>query len=196
MISSKIGHRFDPVVLSLYRLVFRERKISPNMITAAGTFFGLLAAFLVFMEFMVWGACALVVAAFFDVLDGAVARGTGRTTRFGGFFDSVLDRYTDMSVMGGILFVYVRHNDIGYAIAAFIATIGTALIPYARARAEAASISCKTGLLERPERTFLLILGLFLPFLLGYIMIVLAILTHVTVIQRILHVRKLTREQG
>ncbi len=195
MISSKIGHRLDPAILVLYRFFFRKRIISPNIISSAGTLFGFLSAFLIFMEFPAAGAGSLVAAGLFDILDGAIARGAGRVTRFGGFFDSVLDRYTDMTVMGAILFVYVRHDSGEYAVATFIATIGTALIPYARARAEAASLSCKTGLLERPERLILLIVGLFIPFLLGYIIIALAVLTHVTVIQRILFVRKQTRDR-
>ena len=193
MISSKIGHRLDRQILVIYRFIFRQKIISPDIISSAGTFFGFLAAFLVFMEFPRAGAASLAIAGLLDVLDGAVARGTDRVTRFGGFFDSVLDRYTDLSIMGAILFVYVRHGNTDYAITTFIAVIGTALIPYARARAEAASLSCKTGLLERPERLVLLIIGLVFPVLLGYIIIVLAVLTHVTVIQRILHVRKQTR---
>jgi len=196
LISSKIGHRLDPVILAPYRLFFRKKDISPNIITAAGTLFGFLSAFLVYVQSLTLGACALVIAGFLDLLDGAIARSSGQVTRFGGFFDSVLDRYTDLAVMGGILFIYVRHDNTGYAIAAFVATAGVALIPYARARAEAASLSCKTGILERPERLILLVIGLFFPFLLGYIMVALAVLTHVTVIQRILYVRKQTGKEG
>ena len=192
MISSKIGHRLDPVVLSLYRAILGQRTISPNVISSAGTLFGFLAAALILMGSPAAGAASLVVAGFFDILEGAMARGTGRVTRFGGFFDSVLDRYTDMAVMGAILFVYVRQGSTGYAMAAFVAVIGAALIPYARARAEAAGLSGKTGLLERPERLVLLIIGLFVPFLLNWIIIILAVLTHVTVIQRIVHVLRQT----
>jgi len=196
VISSKIGHRLDPVILSLYRSILGRKTISPNFISCAGTFFGLLAAALIFMRLPAAGAASLIVAGFFDILDGAVARGAGRVTRFGGFFDSVLDRYTDMAVMGAILFVYVRQGCTGYAMAAFVAVIGTALIPYARARAEAAGLSGKMGLLERPERLVLLIIGLFIPFLLNYIIIILAVLTHITVIQRIAHVWRQTRKDG
>lgn len=194
MISSKIGHRLDPVVLFLYRSVFGRKTISPNVISCAGTFFGFLAAALIFTGWPAAGAASLIMSGFFDILDGAVARGAGRVTRFGGFFDSVLDRYTDMAVMGAILFVYVRLESPGYAAVAFAAVIGTALIPYARARAEAAGLSGKTGLLERPERLVLLIIGLFIPSLLNYIIIILAVLTHVTVIQRIVYVWRQTRK--
>ena len=193
MIGPKIGHRLDPVIISFYRFLFRTTAITPNTISIAGTLFGFLAAFLIFFEHPAFGAVSLLIAGLLDILDGAIARGSGQVTKFGGFFDSVLDRYTDLSVMGAIIFVYIRHGQAEYAAIGFIAAIGTALIPYARARAEAASISCKTGILERPERTVLLLIGLFIPFLLNYIVIILAILTHVTVIQRVVHVWKQTK---
>ncbi len=193
MIGPKIGHRLDPVIASIFRIIFKPEAITPNVLTVGGTLFGFLAAALVFFEHPVLGAVSLLVAGLLDVLDGVLARTTGRVTRFGGFFDSVLDRYTDLGVMGAIMFVYVRHNEFDHALIAFAAVVGTALIPYARARAEAASVSCKTGILERPERTVLLLIGLFVPFTLSYIVIVLAILTHVTVIQRIVHVWKETK---
>jgi CDP-diacylglycerol---glycerol-3-phosphate 3-phosphatidyltransferase len=196
VIGPKIGHRLDPVFISVYRFIFRNKVVAPNTVSIAGTLFGFLAAFLVYFEHPVLGAVSFLIAGFLDILDGAIARGSGRVTRFGGFFDSVLDRYTDLSVMGAIIFVYVRHNQFDYALIGFIAAIGCALIPYARARAEAASISCKTGVLERPERTLLLLIGLFMPFLLNYIVIVLAVLTHVTVIQRMVHVWKEVKKMG
>jgi CDP-diacylglycerol--glycerol-3-phosphate 3-phosphatidyltransferase len=196
VIGPKIGHRLDPVVFSLCGFILKSKLISPNTISIMGTLFGFLAAFLVFFEHPILGAASLLVAGFLDILDGAVARKSGRVTRFGGFFDSVLDRYTDLSIMGAIMLVYVRHNELCLALTAFIAVIGTALIPYARARAEAASISCKTGLLERPERIVLLLIGLFIPILLDYVVVVLAVLTHVTVIQRIVHVWKESKKLG
>jgi len=193
VIGPKIGHRLDPVIFSLCRFIFRSKAISPNTISVTGTLFGFLAASLIFFEHPVPGAAALLVAGFLDIIDGAVARTSDRVTRFGGFFDSVLDRYTDLSIMGSIMLVYVRHNEPGLALTTFSAVVGTALIPYARARAEAASISCKTGLLERPERIVLLLIGLFVPLLLNYVVVILAVLTHVTVIQRIVHVWKQTK---
>ena len=196
MIGPKIGHRLDPVIISIIRIFFRSKKITPNAVSLTGTLFGFLAATLVFFEHPALGATSLLIAGFLDLLDGALARTSGRVTRFGGFFDSVLDRYTDLAVMGAVMFVYFRHNRIDYAMICFAAALGTALIPYARARAEAASVSCKTGILERPERTVLLLVGLFVPLLLDYIVIILAVLTHVTVIQRIVHVWKETKMTG
>lgn len=152
--------------------------------------FGFAASACIIYEYFLIGALALLLSGFFDVLDGALARSTDKVTPFGGFFDSVLDRYTDLAVMGGIFLFFIMRNDIIYSSITFVATIGTAIIPYARARAEAASIQCKAGLLERPERIMLLLIGLFFPPSLPYIIIILAVLTHVTVIQRIVHVYK------
>jgi CDP-diacylglycerol--glycerol-3-phosphate 3-phosphatidyltransferase len=135
------------------------------------------------------GGIILVFSGFLDLLDGAVARGTNTVSRFGGFLDSVLDRYTDLFLMFGIFVYFLRQGHTHAVVFTFIAAIGVAIIPYARARAEAASIECKTGLMERPERLVILLLGIFCNLLL-YAVITLVVLTHVTVIQRIVFVRK------
>jgi CDP-diacylglycerol--glycerol-3-phosphate 3-phosphatidyltransferase len=113
-------------------------------------------------------------------------------TQFGGFFDSVLDRYADLFIMFGIFVHFLRQNDFFYSGLTFLAAIGTAIIPYARARAEAASLPCKTGMLERPERLIIVLVGLFFN-VLSYAVIVLAVLTHVTAIQRIVFVKRNSR---
>jgi CDP-diacylglycerol--glycerol-3-phosphate 3-phosphatidyltransferase len=136
---------------------------------------------------------ALFISGFFDLLDGAVARQYGRVTAYGGFLDSVLDRYTDLFVAFGIFIYFLRSgDDLLFAILTFVAAIGIAIVSYIRARAEAASLQCKAGLLERPERTILLIIGLCFG-VLKPVIIVMAILTHFTAIQRILIVRKAAR---
>ena len=191
MISSKIGHSLDPAILTIYRLFFRNRIIDPNVLTLCGTFFGFLSAFSIAFGFLISGGIALLIAGFFDLLDGAIARHTNRVSLFGGFLDSVLDRYSDLAVMLGILVFFLHGNERAYAVVTFIASMGIAIIPYARARAEAASLSCNTGLMERPERIIFLLIGLFFN-VLHYVVIVLAVLSHVTVIQRIMYVKKKT----
>lgn len=194
MISSKIGHTLDPFILKIYRFVLGNKQIHPNILTVFGAFFGFIASACIAFEHFLFGALALLLSGFFDMLDGVLARSSGRVTVFGGFLDSVLDRYTDLLVMGGIFFFYVVHGSIRYASITFIASVGTAIIPYARARAEAAAVQCRSGLLERPERIALLLIGLFVPVLLSSVMVVLAVLTHITVIQRIIHVRKCIKD--
>ena len=135
---------------------------------------------------------ALFISGFFDLLDGAVARQYGRVTAYGGFLDSVLDRYTDLAVAFGIFVYFLNQGDSFFAVLTFVAATGIVLVSYVRARAEAASLRCKSGLLERPERTILLIIGLCFS-LLKPVIILLAILAHLTAIQRILIVRKAAR---
>ena len=152
VIASRIGHALDPFILKIYHFVFRNKRIHPNVFTLFGTFFGFVASACIVFEHLLFGALALLLSGFFDILDGALARSSEKVTAFGGFLDSVLDRYTDLLVMGGIFFFYIIHGSIRYASLTFVAAIGTAIIPYARARAEAAAIQCRSGLLERPRR--------------------------------------------
>ena len=191
MISSKIGHSLDPAIIAVYRFFFRNRIIDPNVLTLCGTFFGFLSASSIAYGSLIPGGIALLLAGFFDLLDGAIARHTNRVSSFGGFLDSVLDRYSDLAVMLGVFVFFLNGGERMYAVVTFIAATGIAIIPYARARAEAASISCTTGLLERPERIVLLLIGLFFN-ILHYIVVILAVLSHITVIQRIMYVRRKT----
>jgi CDP-diacylglycerol---glycerol-3-phosphate 3-phosphatidyltransferase len=189
LIGSKIGHSLDPAILKAYRFFLRDKDISPNWLTVCGAAFGFVAFLCVSFDFLLLGAASLLLSALFDLLDGALARNTAKETPFGGFLDSVLDRYTDLFLMFGIFIHFLRHGDLPGTAMTFLAAIGTAVIPYARARAEAASLPCKTGLLERPERLVLLLVGLIFH-ILPYVMVILAVLTHITVIQRIIYVRK------
>ena len=190
MVSSRIGHSLDPYLLKIYHFIFINKSVHPNVLTILGTCFGISASACIIFGHFLLGGLALLISGFFDMLDGPLARSIGKVTVFGGFLDSVLDRYTDLLVMGGILFFYMTQGSICYASITFIAAVGTAIIPYARARAEAADIQCRSGLLERPERIVLLLIGLFIPTLLAVVVIILAILTHITVIQRIIHVKR------
>jgi len=192
LISSRIGHALDPLILRVYHFFFRDKLISPNILSVLGFVFGLASLFLIIYGRLLLGGLALVVSGFFDVLDGAVARTFGRVTPYGGFLDSVLDRYTDLGVTFGILLYFVRAHDDIYSALTFIAAAGTAIIPYIRARAEAAAIECKSGLLERPERTILLIVGLCFD-VLRPVIIILAVLTHFTAVQRMFMVRRAAR---
>ncbi|MCX5813333.1 MAG: CDP-alcohol phosphatidyltransferase family protein [Proteobacteria bacterium] len=189
MISSKIGHALDPVILGTYRFFFKNRSVNPNILTICGIPFGFAASAFIAFDYMLTGGILLAISGFFDLMDGAVARHMNRVTRFGGFLDSVLDRYVDLLIMLGIFIHFLRHGESFYSIIVFIASIGAAIIPYAKARAEAASLDCNTGILERPERLVILFIGLCFN-VLEYAVLILAVLTHVTVIQRIVFVKK------
>lgn len=189
MISAKIGHALDPLLLKVYSLFFKDTVINPNIFTMCGLFFGVVTSFLIAFNHFIFAAVFMFVTGFFDVMDGAIARSTNNVTVFGGFLDSVLDRYTDLFIMLGIFIHFLFSGDVAYSIITFFASIGIAVIPYAKARAEASGLKCDTGLLERPERLIILFFGLIFG-VLPYAVIVLSVLTHITVIQRIVFVKK------
>ena len=191
MISAKIGHALDPALLKIYSLFFKDKVINPNVFTIAGVVLAIISSFCIALGFLLFGAIFLFASGFFDLMDGALARSTNNVTQFGGFLDSVLDRYSDLFIMFGLFIFFAMQSDILYAILTFFASIGIAIIPYAKARAEASSIQCSTGILERPERLIILFIGLLFN-LLPYAVIILVVLTHVTVIQRIIFVKQRT----
>jgi CDP-diacylglycerol---glycerol-3-phosphate 3-phosphatidyltransferase len=195
VIGSKIGHSLDPLLLRLYWFLFLGRRITPNTITVVGAGFSLLAAAAIALGYPLWiGGLILLLSGFFDLLDGAVARNTDTVTKFGGFLDSVLDRYSDLLVLLGISLYFLYRSDTLFSTITFFAAIGVAIIPYARARAEAASIECRNGMLERPERVILIVLGLVLGAL-KPAMVILAVFAHLTVLQRVMLVRRTAKEQ-
>ncbi len=198
MISSKVGHSFDPAVVRVYRILFGNRIVSPNVLTLFGLFFSLAAALFIGLRgpLFVGGIC-LLVSGFCDLLDGAVARDAKMVTPFGGYLDSVLDRYSDLLVMLSISIYFLRldHPDPLFSMLSFFAAIGAAIVPYAKARAEAASIECSNGFLERPERIILLMIGLGFN-VLRPVVIILAVLTHVTVLQRVFLTKRAVRERA
>jgi CDP-diacylglycerol--glycerol-3-phosphate 3-phosphatidyltransferase len=186
----------------VYQLLFRDKNVKPNLLTLVGLLFGFLCFILTVNNWLLPAGLALFVSGFFDLLDGAVARHYGRVTAYGGFLDSVLDRYTDLAVAFGIFLHFLNDGDLSFAILTFAAATGVVLVSYIRARAEAASLGCKSGLLERPERTILLIIGLCFNEacsslagigLLKPVIILLVVLAHLTAVQRILIVRKAAR---
>ena len=140
----------------------------------------------------------MLIGGAFDTLDGALARATGQASVFGEFFDSTMDRFSEAVVFLGVAVSYLRSPVIdvtavvGVALS-FAAMIGSIMVSYARARAEGLDLDCEVGWLQRPERIVILGVALLLPapFLLGAL-VLLAMLTHVTVAQRIAHVRGLT----
>jgi CDP-diacylglycerol--glycerol-3-phosphate 3-phosphatidyltransferase len=189
LISNRVGHSLDPAVLKIYRFFFKDKTVNPNYLTLLGAIFGYASAMCIAFGYVKTGGIILLLSGFFDMLDGALARSTNTVTPFGGFLDSVLDRYTDLFLMFGVFIFFLKQGHMHGLVFTFIAAIGISIIPYARARAEAASIACKAGLLERPERLLILLIGIFFNLLL-YAVIALAVLTHVTVLQRILFVRR------
>ena len=139
------------------------------------------------------GGVLLLIASAFDMVDGAIARATGSPTRFGGFFDSTLDRYSEIIVYVGLLiWLNTGSDDHLGSLLVLIACSGALMISYARARAEAIGYGASVGLVARPERVILLAACLIInqPM---WALWILAILTHVTAVWRIVHVWRATQ---
>ncbi|HMO56963.1 MAG TPA: CDP-alcohol phosphatidyltransferase family protein [Roseiflexaceae bacterium] len=162
--------------------------ITASDLTIAGTLLTCGAAWLIATGHFVWGGLLVAFASSFDMLDGALARVKREASNYGAFLDSTLDRYSEAVIYFGLLYYYHIHQIGGSEPLLIYAIVtGSLLTSYIRARAEALGYDCKVGLLERPERIIVLVLGL----LSGYLTIafwVLAVLTHVTAIQRFVHV--------
>src|SRR5690242_5088581 len=160
--------------------------IHPNVLTFLGLVINIWAAFL-FAQGRFRAAAAVVIGAgLFDMVDGRVARATDRVTKFGGFFDSVLDRYSDLALYMGLLVYYASINRFFYIVLTAIVMTGSVMVSYTRARAECTIPRCKVGFLERPERAVLLILGALFDRM-APVLWVIAVLSNVTVIARMIY---------
>jgi CDP-diacylglycerol--glycerol-3-phosphate 3-phosphatidyltransferase len=133
--------------------------INPNVLTLFGLIVNFWAAALFAIGKFRSAALVIFFAGFLDMLDGQVARRAKRVTAFGAFFDSTLDRYSDMALYMGLLVYYAVNGRSAYVILAAVATAGSVMVSYSRARAESLIPTCKVGFMERPERVVLLILG-------------------------------------
>lgn len=186
MLKAKIGDRLDPYLYNTSRLIQRMG-LKPNALTLIGLSLNGLAAWALAVGEWLQGASLIVLAGFFDIMDGAVARNCGETSIFGSFLDSVLDRYSDLSLLIGLLIFYAQQKIVLYQVLLGLSLMGTALVPYARARAELLIPQCNVGILERPERILLIFFGAAIPQIMEIIIWILAILTNFTVVQRILY---------
>jgi CDP-diacylglycerol--glycerol-3-phosphate 3-phosphatidyltransferase len=191
MIGNKIGHQLDPFLHRILSKVFGERG-NPNTFTWMGFFATLIASVFILKEFWLAAGLMIILSGLFDLFDGVVARKLGKVTAFGGFLDSVLDRYSDLLLLMALLIHYLRKENLALVILTFLVAIGTALIPYVRAKAESIQIPCDVGLMERAERIILLSAGALFQWM-EPILWTLAILTHFTVLQRIYYVWKKLR---
>lgn len=161
--------------------------ISPNALTSLGLVLTAIAALLVAFDRWLLAGLALVLGGLMDVLDGAVARATERSTPFGAFYDSVSDRISDGLILGGIAWA-VRDQPRLLALA-LAALVAAELTSYVRAKAEAIDLACTVGILERAERAVAIMLALLLhPWVFEPVLWLLAVGGVVTVIQRIHHV--------
>ena len=201
----------NPVVKGLIKM-----GVTPNVITTTGLVLNIVAAALFIYAgylareesffYVGLGGGVVLFAGLFDMLDGRVARMGNKVSRFGAFYDSVLDRYSELFTLFGLFFFLVLQGYVAWAIVAFVALIGSIMGSYVRARAEGLGLECKVGLMQRPERVVLTSLGAlfcgifgdctaFDPILiLALPLALIALLANVTAFVRVAHCYRLFNE--
>ncbi|HJX12121.1 MAG TPA: CDP-alcohol phosphatidyltransferase family protein [Dehalococcoidales bacterium] len=186
------GHITPPIVSLL-----AKTPLTPNSITWIGFLLTVGAAALVVTGHLVTAGIVVLAAGLFDMLDGALARATGRVTRFGGILDSTLDRLSEAVLLLGMLYVFAREGQAAAALLAGVTMLGSFLVSYIRARVEVLGIDGKVGLFTRPERVIILALGLLLSHFGNALVIALAVIaffSYYTVGQRLFHAWRQTRD--
>lgn len=180
------------VVLDPVARFFLNLGLTPNSITLFGLVLSATAGVFAGLGKFTIAGLILLVGAPLDAVDGAMARQRGQPSKFGGFFDSVIDRYSELFLLGGLLYFYAVDGNTFACVLVFIAAAGSVMVSYTRARAEGLGLTAKVGILSRMERMVALILFLLLrrP---QYAIWIIAILANVTAVQRIISVYKQSR---
>ena len=188
MIGVKLGHFLD----APFSPILKRIRIHPNIFTITGFIITAIAALVIPYNIKLGGLLVLI-GGLFDMLDGISARVNNKVTKFGAFLDSVLDRYSDAFLFLSVAWYLASKGEHNAAFLSLGTLVGAFLISYARARAEGLGQECKTGIMERPERIILLILATMTDWFVP-VLLVMFVLTHVTVLQRIYYVWKKMRK--
>lgn len=185
----------DPLVRALVR-----RRVHPNLLTTLGFVSVVCAGALYHLDHVRLAGVLVLLGGVWDIFDGQVARVSGRASKFGAFYDSTLDRISEIVVFLGLLSLYNRHGgdlgDVRMVYAIFLAMGGSLMVSYTRARAEGLGLDCKVGLMQRPARVLLLGIGslsfglMWGGFVLDTVILLVAVFTNVTAIQRIFWVQR------
>jgi CDP-diacylglycerol---glycerol-3-phosphate 3-phosphatidyltransferase len=192
MLSTLLKERARQLTAYLARFIAKSG-ITPNLLTIIGLLLNCVVAYILATGQLVVGGILVLVAGCFDMLDGALARVTNKSSNFGAFLDSTLDRYSEAVIFLGLLFYYasVPGSEIP-TILIYASMVGSIMVSYTRARAEALGLKCEVGLLARPERIVVLAGGLLVNQLVIALWI-LAILANVTAVQRIVYIWTVSR---
>ena len=175
-----------PVALLMGRM-----GLTPNLVTIIGLLIAGVAAYLIGVGLWWAGGLVALFAGIFDMFDGALARNTGRASDFGALLDSTIDRVSEAGVLLGVLAYYLASDNDWGAMLVYAALVGSIMVSYMRARSEGLGIECKVGMMQRPERVALTGLGLivahWIPVVMLIVLGVIAALTTVTAIHRLVH---------
>ena len=170
--------------------IFHRVNITPNFLTISGLVLVGIGSFFISTGSLFLAAVLITIGNLCDAIDGALARKYQQTSKFGAFLDSVVDRYSDFLPFAGAVIYFL--NSIPMLIFTIFALAGSFLVSYTKARAEGLGVECNVGVLERPERSIILIVSLFTGYLeVGVVLI--AIGSHITALQRIIYVYKKTK---
>lgn len=187
--------RFRPLLKKILNPIAKKININPNLITILSPIIAVISALFFGLNNLALGGLILLIAGIFDVLDGAIARYHNKSSKFGGFLDSTMDRFSDGIVIIGLIYG-------GYAtwIIGVLAIHSAIMVSYVRASAESKGISCNIGIGERAVRLLILIIGSIISAYLGDIymkiaILVLVFISYITVFQRIYHVWKSTKDE-
>ena len=197
--TNAVGRVCGGLLDAIVRLLALAR-INPNVLTLMGLVVNTYAAFLFGYatganqgRMFFYAGLVIIGSGFFDLVDGRVARASNRVSLFGGFFDSVVDRYSDASLFFGLLVFYARGNRSFYVVLTALVMISAIMVSYARARAESIIGTCRVGFLERPERLVLIIIGALFN-VMAPVLWVIAVLSTITVIHRVVYTWQRTKD--
>jgi CDP-diacylglycerol---glycerol-3-phosphate 3-phosphatidyltransferase len=171
-----------------------KTKLTPDIVTWIGLFINIIATVFIATNYLLIGGILILLSGLFDILDGALARYTNKTTRFGALLDSTFDRLSEALSLFGLLLLYINGGHTLEILLIFIVMVGSFLISYIRARSEGLNIDNRAGLFTRSERVILLALGLMVNQVL-ITLIILAIFTFITTIQRLVYVWQQLKKQ-
>ena len=197
MLNQKIRGMWDDLMQPVGRAVARSG-LGPNTITVAGLLLQLLVAYLIVDGRLLLAGVVAVAAALFDALDGAVAKARGDVSALGALLDSTVDRVSDALFFAPVAWLYgvapdpERRDQRWVAALALVALVLSFLVSYVKARAEGLGYECNVGIVERAERLILMILGLLLE-IVPAVLVILAALSGITVLQRLMYVRNQAR---
>jgi len=183
-------HITDPIVR-----ILSKSGITPNALTIINLALNIVAAYVIATGHFLLGGVLILVSGLFDLLDGALARSTKQTTKFGAILDSTVDRISEAAILYGLLIWYLARGGSLEIVLIFAVLIGSFLVSYVRARAEGLGWQCQVGLFTRAERVIVLAIGL----LINQIFIALCVLVvfvSITVVQRLVYLWKQAKIKG
>ena len=199
MLGNSKARDIGKLIATPFAKVFIKLGFSPDLVTLFGTLGVVVSSVILFSqgEFLA-GSILFAMFVGLDAVDGTVARLLNRNSKWGAFFDSVLDRIADGVVLGSLAFYFAKAGEETYFILSLVALLASEIVSYTKARAEGLGLNCDTGLAERPERVIIIVAGTFLTGLginpaLEISIWLLTIVSIITVIQRMNFVLKQTK---